>query len=246
MATTPSTTGPADTTNTDPDEGQQDPNGTAEGTEGTDPDGDGGSEDPDGEPNTDPNTSTEDGEADEDGLPENVKAILAKNRQAAKDAERARKAEAKRVKDYQRQLDRYREKHGDLPDEEPDPAAEALAKANQRILSAEVRAAAKGKFHDVSDAFANLDLSEFEVGDDGDVDSEAIEAALDDILEKKPYLSAATVEKKEKRFQGSADQGTPSGAADKQWTKADVDRATPEQIVEADTKGLLDNIKKGK
>lgn len=238
----PSTTGPADTTSTDPDlQEQQEPTIT-EGTDGTEaPDGEDGA---DGATPEDKTSDSKVEEADEDALPDPIKAILKKNRDAAKEAEGAKKAEARRAKELEQQLARYKDKHGELPDEAPDPVAEALAKANQRILKAEVRAAAKGKFRDVSDAFANLDLSEFDVSDDGEVDSEAIEAALDDILSRKAYLGADEAPKP-KRFEGSADQGTTSGSADRQWTKADLEKATPQQIVAADSKGLLANLKKG-
>ena len=46
---------------------------------------------------------------------------------------------------------------------------EALAAANQRILKAEVRAAASGKLTDPADALRYLDLSKFTVTDDGGV-----------------------------------------------------------------------------
>src|SRR5699024_3898255 len=58
----------------------------------------------------------------------------------------------------------------------------ALAKANQRILKAEVRAAAASKLADPADALRFIDLSEFEVGTEGDVDSEAISDAIAGLL----------------------------------------------------------------
>lgn len=85
---------------------------------------------------------------------------------------------------------------------------EALAVANDRILKAELRAASAGKLADPADALRFLDLSSFEVGDDGAVNADAITAAIQDLITKKPYLAAATAPK----F-GSADAGVRNGAA---------------------------------
>src|SRR5690625_6678195 len=52
--------------------------------------------------------------------------------------------------------------------------SEALAKANARIVRSEVKAAAAGKLADPSDAYKFLDLDQFEVDDDGNVDEDEI------------------------------------------------------------------------
>lgn len=80
---------------------------------------------------------------------------------------------------------------------------EALTAANARILKAEVRAAAAGKLSDPQDALRFLDLSEFEVGSDGEVDATAVTKAIDDLIQTKPYLAVQDG----KRFQGAADTG---------------------------------------
>lgn len=67
---------------------------------------------------------------------------------------------------------------------------DALAKANQRIVRAEVRAAAAGRLVDPVDALQFLDLSAFEVDDDGQVDADDIADAITDLLNRKPYLAA--------------------------------------------------------
>ena len=85
---------------------------------------------------------------------------------------------------------------------------DALAVANQRILKAELRAASAGKLADPADALRFLDLSSFEVGDDGAVNATALTDAIQDLITKKPYLAAATAPK----F-GSADAGVRNGAA---------------------------------
>ena len=78
----------------------------------------------------------------------------------------------------------------------------ALAKANERILKAEVRAQAASKLNDPKDALLYLDLSEFEVGEDGEVDGDAVAAAIDKLITDKPYLAAQGT-----RFKGEADGG---------------------------------------
>lgn len=79
---------------------------------------------------------------------------------------------------------------------------EALGKANERILKAEIRAAAAGKLADPSDALLYIKLADFEVGEDGEVDSAALTAAIENLVKTKPYLAAQGA-----RFQGSADGG---------------------------------------
>lgn len=113
----------------------------------------------------------------------------------------------------------------------------ALAKANERVLNAELRVAAKGRLADPADALKFLDLSEFEVGDDGSVDSQAIEAAIGDLVESKPYLAAQG---------GSGVTFESPGSHRKeragQVTKAQLEQMTPEQINAARAEGRLNAL----
>lgn len=68
--------------------------------------------------------------------------------------------------------------------------AEVLAEANQRLLKAEVKAAAAGKLRRPEYATSLLDLSQFAVSDDGMVDAKAIESAIDKLVEDDPDLAA--------------------------------------------------------
>ncbi len=86
--------------------------------------------------------------------------------------------------------------------------AEAVAKANERILRAEVRAAAAGKLNDPADALRYLDLSDLEVSADGETDAAAIAARLEDLIKSKPYLAAPVAP----RFDSSADGGVRNGS----------------------------------
>jgi len=116
---------------------------------------------------------------------------------------------------------------------------DAIAKANGRILKAEIRAAAKGRLADAKDALTFLDLEQFEVGEDGEIDSEEIEEAITGLLKDKPYLAAATA----KRFQGTGDGGAARKASrPKQLTEKDLKTMTPEQIVKAQDAGQLEDL----
>lgn len=90
----------------------------------------------------------------------------------------------------------------------------ALAKANTRILAAEVRAAAAGKLSDPSDALTFIDLTQFDVDDDGSVDQDEIAAAVADLIARKPYLAAQGGPKTPKAdpSQGAGGRGAATAA----------------------------------
>lgn len=121
-------------------------------------------------------------------------------------------------------------------------AREAIEKANARILRSEVKALAAGKFHDVSDALLNLDLSTFEVDENGDVDPEEISEAIEDLLSRKPHLAATA----RQRFQGTGDGGAARKASGpSQLTRADLAKLSPAEIVKAKAEGRLANLTGG-
>lgn len=115
---------------------------------------------------------------------------------------------------------------------------EALSAANQRILKAEVRAQAAGKLADPLDALRFLDITTFEVGEDGDVDSDAIASAIGALITDKPYLAAQGGG----RFQGGADGGARNESAPAQVSREEMSRMTPEQIVQAEADGRLSDL----
>lgn len=116
---------------------------------------------------------------------------------------------------------------------------EATAAANERILKAEIRAAAAGKLADAADAFKFLDLSEFEVNDNGEIDADEINDAIADLVKSKPYLAAEPP----KRFQGSADGGARNGGSGpSQLTRDDLKRMSPAEISKARKEGRLDRL----
>lgn len=68
-------------------------------------------------------------------------------------------------------------------------AESVLAAANARLVASEARAlAAEADFRSPALAVKALDLSEVAVGDDGEVDADAIRAALKELAAAEPYL----------------------------------------------------------
>lgn len=120
----------------------------------------------------------------------------------------------------------------------------ALGKANARIIRAEVKAAAKGVLADPADAYKFLDLDQFEVDENGDLDSEEVTDAINELIKTKPYLAAATA----KRFQGTGDGGAAARKAGrpKQLTRADLKSMSAEAIDKAREDGRLDDLMGGK
>jgi hypothetical protein len=109
--------------------------------------------------------------------------------------------------------------------------AEAIAEANERIVRSEVKAAAAGKLNDPSDALRLLDLSQFEVDDDGNVDEDDIAEAIEDLIKKKPYLAAA---QGGRRFQGSGDGGARNGQR-----QPSLDERIAEAQAEGDVRAVI-------
>ena len=117
--------------------------------------------------------------------------------------------------------------------------AEATKAANVRIIKSELRLAAKGVLADPADALAFINLDDFDVNDEGDVDSDALNDAIKELLERKPHLAAG----KPTRFDGGADQGGKGKpAAVTQLTDADLESMTPAEVNEARRAGRFDKL----
>jgi hypothetical protein len=67
----------------------------------------------------------------------------------------------------------------------------ATERANLRVLKADLRVAAADLLADPSDAFAFLDLTQFEPDPQGEFDPDEITDALKDLVKRKPHLSKA-------------------------------------------------------
>ena len=116
--------------------------------------------------------------------------------------------------------------------------AGALEKANQRIVRAEVRAAAAAKLADPTDALLYIDLAQFEVGDDGEVDASAVANAVDALVKSKPYLAAQG---------GTTVFDSPTSRREGDSTKSQITRdqlkdLSPEQINAARAEGRLNDL----
>ena len=151
-------------------------------------------------------------------------------RKAATD--RAKAAEAER--DALRAQLEGREAEHAAAQEKQRARDEALAVANKRILSAELRAAAKGKLADPSDAALYINLDEFEVSEDGEVDSDALASAIDDLLARKSHLAADS-----RRFDGAADQGAKGEPRQSQLSATDLETMSAAEVNQARRDGRL-------
>jgi hypothetical protein len=110
---------------------------------------------------------------------------------------------------------------------------------NEAILRAELKAAAKGKLADPADAALFINLSDFQVSENGDVDTDALNNAIDDLIARKSHLAAS----KSRRFEGDADAGQKDGLKGGQITsREELKRLTPDQVVEAEAAGRLDKL----
>ena len=108
----------------------------------------------------------------------------------------------------------------------------ANERANLRVLKADLRVAASELLADPSDAFAFLDLSQFEPDSQGEFDPDEITDALKDLVKRKPHLSK------------SAQSGTkripvvPADPANKVSTPASLS----DQIAAAQAKGDVNKV----
>jgi hypothetical protein len=118
----------------------------------------------------------------------------------------------------------------------------ALAKANTRILKAEIRAAAAGKLADPADALLYLDLSRFEVGDDGDVDTDAVASAIEALAKAKPYLAAQRGTGPVFESPGAHRKGAPAGQLTQEQVKQLYAEKKYDEIDQARQDGRLASI----
>ena len=188
------------------------------------------------------NSDTQDTDTADKALGDAGKQAIDRMKAERKAAREQAAAEKTRADALQAKLDGKEAEHAEQEKARQAELA-ALAKADERILKAEVRAAAAAKLADPADALLHIDLSEFEVDSDGAVDGAAIAAAIDDLIVKKPYLSAQGG----KRFEGTADGGARNDAAtSKQLTRAQMERMSPAEIDTATRAGLFNDLMAGK
>lgn len=159
-------------------------------------------------------------------------------------------AQRKVNRDLEAKLNEARELITKLQGEKPEnggPDAEAIraeaeatanAKVAERIIRTELRAASTGKLNDPNDALKFLDLSQFAVDSDGDVDEEEIGWAIDDLVKRKPYLAAQSPASKKTSFDGGARKETRPD----QLSRADLASMNSDQIEAARLSGRLNDM----
>lgn len=200
-----------------------------------------GDDDAPGDDETDDDGQGDDGgQGDDDADPEGADALGDKGKRALASMKGKWRSERQKRRALEEQLaNAGKRDDGDGPDAVKREAERAAtAKANARILRSEVRAAAKGVLADPKDALTFLDLDAFEVDEDGEIDSDEIADAIEELISNKPYLAAA----KAPRFQGTGDGGAARKAGKpKQLTREDLKRMSPAEIVKAKNEGRLDD-----
>lgn len=161
--------------------------------------------------------------------------------QKALKAERLARREAdKRAKAFEQQLADKDKPADELAIETARREAreEAQKSANERIARLEVKAALAGKVSNPALALRLIDISAIEVDGDGEIDADAIDAAIETLLADAPELAV-----KQARFQGGADQGAKGKNAEpSQLTQSDLQKLSPEQINEARRSGRLNKL----
>lgn len=218
------TTTPGDDPETpDPEQGTD----VADADDAQDDDEDESQDTPDGDTDDEPVEG-------EDALGDPGKKALDRMKSERNEARRARLEAERRAKELEDQLaarDRSPEEN-ELERVRAEARSEAEAKANARLIKSEVRAAAAGKLKNPADALAFLDVQNFHVDENGDVDTSEIEDALAGLLEARPYLAAQSGGQS---FDTSRGKRAPS----KKLTPADLKSMTPEQIAKAYDEGRI-------
>lgn len=139
----------------------------------------------------------------EDAAPQEDKPLGPRGEKALQAEKEKRRKAAQELRDAKAEIERLRNGGDEAAQKAAEVEKAAIAKANTKILRAEVKAAAAGKLANPALAVKLLDLSRFEVDDNGDVDAGEIADAIDELIREEPYLAATAP----KRFQGGADQG---------------------------------------
>lgn len=161
----------------DPDPGNPDPDPAA-----GDPDG--------GDPDPDPADPAADPDPEPDGLGDKGKQALERMKADRAKARQGEAAQKKRADDLARKVAEFEDAQK-TETERLAAKAEASAKreaaAIARAVKAEVKSLASDAFADPSDASVFLDLSRY-TDDSGEIDTDAIQSDLEDLLESKPHL----------------------------------------------------------
>lgn len=148
-------------------------------------------------------------------------------RNAAKAEARAAKAEADALRAEIANKDKPAEEVA-LTEAEKRGEERATKAANLRFVKAKLEVAAAKKLTNPADAQVFIDASTFEVDDKGEIDSDALNEAIDALIKERPYLAAGN----QPRFEGGGDGGAkappkPDVSLDEQIAAAQKARNFP-------------------
>jgi len=183
---------------------------------------------PEPEPEGDPDPEPEPDPEGADKLGDKGKQALDRMKAEKAEAKRTAAAEKKRADDLARKVAEFEDRDKSELEKattKAERAAEQAAKATKRAVLAEVKAAAAA-FADPEDAAAFLDLSTY-TSDDGEINTEAISADLEALLERKPHLRRPAAPEPEKRKQPKPDPGQGARPTD---PPTDFRTATREEL----------------
>jgi hypothetical protein len=180
--------------------------------------------------------------------PAGEKALAAEKEKRREQADKRREAEAEATR-LRAEIAQLKAGGGDEAAAEAakqaiinDANAAATKKANARVLNSEVQRVATGKLANPKLALKLLDLTKFEVDDDGNVDDDEISDAIADLIKKEPYLAAQG-----RRFQGDDADGGPRNrdqgkGKPPQVTEEQLKTMSPDEIVKAQKEGRLADL----
>lgn len=180
------------------------------------------------------------GESDEDeDDPDGADALGDKGKNALRAMKERVKASKKEARDAKAELASLKNSAGKSQEEQEAQAereqrdAAILNKANERIVRSEIKSAAAGKLQNPALAVRLLDISDFEVDEDGNVDEDEIAEAIDELLEREPYLAV----------QGGGapkfDSARGKRKTTKKYTQKDLDSMSPAEIAKAYDEGKV-------
>jgi len=182
-----------------------------------------------------PETETETPEPELGDAGKKALDAMKKERAAAKADAKSANARAEKAEAELANKDKPAEEKA-LDEARAEARVEATKAADARYIKSELKAAATGKLADPTDAALYINLEDFDVADDGEVDSDALSEAIADLLPRKPHLGVPDARK----FGGTADQGARGKTATPvQLTENEINRMTTPQINKARQQGLL-------
>ncbi|MFB4320665.1 hypothetical protein [Actinomadura sp. 21ATH] len=189
------------------------------------------------EPTAEPEAPEQDPQEPAEQPADDDKPLGAAGEKALQAEKEKRKKAAAELREAKAELERLRNGDDKVAEAAREAERAAIAKANSRILRAEIKAAAAGRLANPALAVKLLDLDQFEVSEDGDVDPDEIASAIGKLLKDEPYLAA---QGGKSRFQGTGDGGSRKGnGRPSQLSREDLKRMSPEAIVKAKAEGRL-------